>query len=43
VKEMEKIFNIEKIGKSGVKFEEQKLEFLNQMHIRNKFTYFKDE
>jgi hypothetical protein len=29
MKEMEKIFNIEKIGKSGVKFEEQKLEFLN--------------
>lgn len=42
MKEMEKMFNIEKVGKSGVKFEEKKLEFLNKMHIMNKFTYFED-
>ena len=40
--EMEKLFNINKIGKSGVKFEEKKLEFLNSMHIRNLFTYYED-
>lgn len=40
--EMEQLFDIEKIGKSGVKFEEQKLEYLNSMHIRNKFAYFED-
>ena len=38
--EMEKMFNIEKVGKSGVKFEEKKLEYLNKMHIMNRFTYF---
>jgi hypothetical protein len=27
--EMSKIFNIEKVGKSGVKFEERKMEFFN--------------
>lgn len=42
LKEMEQIFQIEKVGKSGVKFEEKKLEFLNKMHIMNKFTYFED-
>ena len=41
--EMEKMFDIDKIGKSGVKFEEQKLEYLNSMHIRNKFAYYADE
>jgi hypothetical protein len=40
---MEQIFQIEKVGKSGVKFEEKKLEFLNKMHIMNKFSYFEDE
>ena len=40
--EMESIFNIKKIGKSGVKFDERKLEFLNSMHIRDKFTYYED-
>jgi glutamyl/glutaminyl-tRNA synthetase len=35
VAEMEQMFNIQKVGKSGVKFEEKKLEFLNSMHIRN--------
>ena len=40
MEELEILFNIEKIGKSGVKFEEKKLEFLNSMHIRNKFEYF---
>lgn len=43
MEEMEKVFNISKIGKSGVKFDQQKLEFLNASHIRNKFTYYKDE
>lgn len=41
--EMEKLFDIDKIGKSGVKFEEQKLEYLNSMHIRNKFAYYEDK
>jgi len=40
--EMEQIFNISKVGKSGVKFEEKKLEFLNAMHIRNLFTYYEE-
>ena len=40
--EMEKVFNIYKVGKSGVKFEEKKFEYLNQMHIREKFTYYED-
>ena len=40
--DMEKLFKIEKVGKSGVKFDPKKLEFLNQNHIRNKFTYFQD-
>lgn len=42
LEDMEKLFNIEKVGKSGVKFDLQKLEYLNQMHVRNKFTYFED-
>ena len=33
---------MDKVGKTGVKLEEKKLEFLNQMHIREKFTYYKD-
>lgn len=41
--EMEKVFNITKIGKSGVKFDQKKLEFLNASHIRNRFTYYQDE
>ena len=40
---MEAMFQIEKVGKSGVKFEEKKLEFFNKMHIMNKFTYFEDQ
>lgn len=40
---MEKLFNIDKVGKSGVKFDMQKLEYLNQMHVRDKFTYHEDE
>jgi glutamyl/glutaminyl-tRNA synthetase len=43
MKEMENLFNILKVGKSGVKFEQKKLEFLNANHIRNKFTYFEDQ
>lgn len=42
LEDMEKLFKIEKVGKSGVKFDPKKLEFLNQNHIRNKFTYFED-
>lgn len=40
--EMEGLFSIGKVGKSGVKFDEGKLEFLNSMHIRDKFTYYQD-
>ena len=40
---MESLFEIDKIGKSGVKFDEKKLEFLNSMHIRQKFAYYNDE
>ena len=40
---MEKLFKIEKVGKSGVKFDPRKLEFFNQSHIKNKFTYFEDK
>ena len=43
MQDMSQLFNIHKIGKSGVKFEEKKLEFLNSQHIRNLFTYFEDE
>lgn len=32
-------FNLDKVGKSGAKFAEEKLEFLNSMHIRDKFDY----
>ena len=32
-------FNINKISKSGAKFSLGKLEFLNQMHIRERFSY----
>lgn len=28
---------MEKVGKSGVKFSQDKLEFFNSMHIRNRF------
>ena len=31
---------MDKVGKSGVKFSMEKLEYLNSMHIRNKFEYF---
>ena len=40
--DMKKLFQIEKVGKSGVKFDTKKLEFLNAQHIRNKFTYYED-
>ena len=36
------MFNIDKIGKSGVKFDQDKLEYLNSMHIRSKFDYFNE-
>jgi glutamyl-tRNA synthetase len=40
--ELEGLFSIGKVGKSGVKFDERKLEFLNSMHIRDKFAYYED-
>ena len=42
MKDMEQLFQIEKTGKSGVKFDAKKLEYLNSMHIRNKFAYYED-
>lgn len=32
-------FNLDKVTKSGAKFEIAKLEYLNSMHIRNKYDY----
>ena len=32
-------FNLDKVTKSGAKFQIEKLEFLNSMHIRDKFDY----
>ena len=32
-------FNLDKISKSGAKFAIEKLEYLNSMHIREKFDY----
>ena len=32
-------FNLDKVTKSGAKFAIEKLEFLNSMHIRDKFDY----
>lgn len=32
-----RMFELEKVGKSGVKFSMDKLEFFNQMHIRRRF------
>ena len=32
-------FNIDKISKSGAKFDIEKLQFFNSMHIREKFAY----
>ena len=32
-------FNLDKVTKSGAKFAVEKLEFLNSMHIRDKFDY----
>ena len=33
-------FDLDKVGKSGVKFDQKKLEYFNSMHIRNKYEYF---
>lgn len=43
IKDMELLFNINKVGKSGVKFEQKKLEYLNSMHIRDQFNYYESE
>ena len=32
-------FNLDKVSKSGAKFAIEKLEFLNSMHIRDRFDY----
>jgi glutamyl/glutaminyl-tRNA synthetase len=32
-------FNIDKVSKSGAKFDIEKLEYFNSMHIREKFDY----
>lgn len=32
-------FNLDKISKSGAKFDIEKLQFFNSMHIRMKFQY----
>ena len=32
-------FNIDKISKSGAKFDIEKLQYFNSMHIREKFAY----
>ena len=32
-------FNLDKISKSGAKFDINKLHFFNSMHIRNRFGY----
>ena len=37
--DLESCFNLEKIGKSPWKFEEQNFRYLNSQHIRRKFSY----
>jgi glutamyl/glutaminyl-tRNA synthetase len=32
-------FNIDKISKSGAQFDFDRLEFFNQMHLRERFSY----
>lgn len=39
IRDLEMGFNIDKIGKSPVKVDLQKVEYLNSMHIRSKFSY----
>ena len=39
LKDMVQQFNLDKVSKSGAKFAIEKLEFLNSMHIRNRFDY----
>ena len=43
LRDMEHLFNINKIGKSGVKIEHKKLEYLNAQHIRDQFNYFESD
>ena len=40
---MEQLFDIHKVGKSGVKFDAKKLEYLNQQHIKHLFTYYQSQ
>jgi len=40
MKDLLGLFNIDKIGKSSVKFSMDKLEYLNSMHIRNRFVFY---
>ena len=39
LKDMVQQFNLDKVSKSGAKFAIEKLEFLNSMHICNRFDY----
>lgn len=32
-------FNVDKVSKSGAKFDQEKLQFFNSMHIRSRFAY----
>lgn len=40
IKDLLELFDLDKIGKSGVKFNPDKLEYLNSMHIRNRFDHY---
>ena len=39
LRDMVEQFNLDKVGRSGAKFAVEKLEYLNSMHIRDKFDY----
>ena len=41
VQDMVNQFNIDKISKSGAQFDFDRLEFFNQMHLRERFSYTK--
>lgn len=41
--DFEQLFNLDKVGKSGVKLDETKMEYFNSMHLRNRFNYFNED
>ena len=41
--EMIRDFRIDKVSKSGAKFDIEKLSFFNSMHIRIRYSYTNDE